>query len=66
MAWTRDRWCLRELAILCAIAILPRDAIVYGQSLPQGQSSATQQTQSFSPEQLDSLVAPVALYPDQL
>src|SRR5262245_49939328 len=66
MAWHRDHVYLRELAIICSIAILPGDALIYGQSLPQGQAAGTQQTQSINPQQLDSLVSPIALYPDSL
>jgi hypothetical protein len=64
MAWLRDRLCLRQLAILCSIAILPGDALVYGQPPPQGQVPGNQQAQSITPQQLDSLVSPIALYPD--
>jgi hypothetical protein len=57
------------MAILCALMLVPGDALSYVQS------SAAQQTQAapsadtvpkVPPDQLDSLVAPIALYPDPL
>jgi hypothetical protein len=52
-------------AFICAVAILPGDV-----SLLVGQASqapaADEQATSIPPEQLDSLVAPIALYPDPL
>src|SRR5262245_11717260 len=65
MAWLRNRSCLPELAIICSIAVL-HGGLLYGQPPPQGQVAGTQQTQATSPQQLDSLVAPIALYPDSL
>jgi len=57
---------IRQIAgFICAVAILPGDV-----SLLVGQASqvaaADQQAASIPPEQLDSLVAPIALYPDPL
>jgi hypothetical protein len=57
------------LPILCIVGILPGDTLAY---LPPPQQAATptstSQTQSakIPPDQLDSLVAPIALYPDPL
>src|SRR5215471_17414630 len=56
------------LVLLCAIMLLPGDAEPLG-SLPQAAAQAAQQSQAAAkipPEQLDSLVAPIALYPDPL
>jgi hypothetical protein len=51
-------------AILCTIAIAPGDAFA---SAPRSASSAQQeQASKIPPDQLDSLVAPIALYPDPL
>src|SRR4051812_46619781 len=53
------------LAILCAITLIPGDTLAY---MPR-QSSAPKppaQAAKIPPEQLDSLVAPLALYPDPL
>jgi hypothetical protein len=55
------------LAILCVIALLPGDTLAYiVPSLQQAESSPPRQTSKIPPEQLDSLVAPIALYPDPL
>src|SRR5579864_1814980 len=55
----------KALAIGCVVlltsAALPMLAQVSGQDQPP-----VEQTQLLSPEQLDNLVAPVALYPDPL
>jgi Protein of unknown function (DUF3300) len=57
------------LVIICIIGILPGDTLAY---MPPPQQAATPtstaQTQSakIPPDQLDSLVAPIALYPDPL
>jgi uncharacterized protein DUF3300 len=55
------------LAILCVIALLPGDTLAYMvPSLQQAESSPPRQPSKIPPEQLDSLVAPIALYPDPL
>src|SRR5215470_9742642 len=66
MAWLRDRTCLRELALICSITIAPGEALLYGQSPQPSQPAGNQQEQFMKPEQLESLVAPIALYPDSL
>ena len=55
------------LAVICTMALIPGDALAYAQppsavqvSLPQDQAA------KIPPDQLDSLVAPIALYPDPL
>lgn len=53
------------LAILCAVLLVPGDAPSLAQS-QQAASSAEQEAPKLPPEQLDSLVAPIALYPDPL
>ena len=56
---------IRQIAaLICAVAIFPGDM-----SLSAGQTTqapADERTDSIPPEQLDSLVAPIALYPDPL
>src|ERR1700744_6535384 len=53
------------LAIVCAIAILPGDALgALPQQAPASSSSGT--TPTIPPDQMESLVAPIALYPDPL
>ena len=52
------------IAVICALALVPGDTFAYvtAQSVPS-QSSSQVQSAKISPEQLDSLVAPIALYP---
>jgi len=52
-------------AILCALLLVPGEALIAAQSLPQ-LSAPPLKSATISPDQLDSLVAPVALYPDPL
>src|SRR5262245_25923696 len=58
------------LAVLCAIAIGRGDAFAYAAfartAVPQQAPSSSQDSAPIPPDQLDSLVAPIALYPDQL
>jgi Protein of unknown function (DUF3300) len=52
-------------AVLCAALLVPGQTPLLAQS-QQTASSAQQQGAKIPPEQLDSLVAPIALYPDPL
>jgi hypothetical protein len=52
------------LAMLCVMTIAPGETLAYAQQQPA--PAATAQTATIPPEQLDSLVAPIALYPDPL
>jgi len=55
----------RILAVLCVLAIAQGDASLLAQATaPAGQAAG--QAATIPPEQLDSLVAPIALYPDPL
>jgi hypothetical protein len=55
------------VSILCTLILLPGDTPGYAQQPPSARaSSSTSQTATIPPEQLDSLVAPIALYPDPL
>src|SRR6476620_11717305 len=57
------------LAMLCAVAIVPGDSFVLALSNAQADpqtSSSSPDVSSIPPEQLDSLIAPIALYPDPL
>jgi hypothetical protein len=65
MMWRLDRLYFRWVAIMCTIAIAQGDLSVYGQSSQVNPTSAKQE-KFLSPEQLDSLMAPIALYPDAL
>src|SRR5262249_16521600 len=56
-----------SLAILCAVALIPGDSLAYRSSAWQETGpSAQNQAAKIPPEQLDSLVAPIALYPDPM
>src|SRR5215469_18118447 len=65
MGWLSDRFYLRGVALICSILIAPGEPLYYGQT-PQPNQAGKPQVQSISSEQLDSLVAPIALYPDSL
>ena len=53
------------MAVICAMALLPGDMILLAQSAPS-QSAPEAKPAAVPAEQLDSLVAPIALYPDPL
>jgi hypothetical protein len=54
------------IAIFCTIVLIPGDVNLLAQSSPGGSPPAGEQAARIPPEQLDSLVAPIALYPDPL
>jgi hypothetical protein len=67
------------LVILCSLAVVRGDSLAYSilfkplqtslpssQATPSSQSASTDQPPKIPPDQLDSLVAPIALYPDPL
>jgi hypothetical protein len=55
------------VVMLCAAGLLPGDTLAYVAPSPPGwQSSQQGQASKIPPNQLDSLVAPIALYPDPL
>jgi len=56
----------RFMAILCVLVLVPGDITLWAQSAASGGSSAGEEVTRIPPEQLDSLVAPIALYPDPL
>jgi hypothetical protein len=64
MAWRLDRWYFRLLGFICMTVIVPGDASLYAQT--QANSSTGSQGQFMTAEHLDSLLAPIALYPDSL
>jgi hypothetical protein len=53
------------IAILCVVLIAPQNPSLFAQAPPASSTNNQQQT-SLPPGQLDSLVAPIALYPDSL
>jgi hypothetical protein len=54
------------VALLCALLLLPGDLVVYAQSPAQEAAPPEQAAPKIPNDQLDSLVAPIALYPDPL
>lgn len=53
------------IAILCAVLILPVGTLLWAMQTQQAPASGSQEAK-ISNEQLDSLVAPIALFPDPL
>ncbi len=54
------------LVMLCTVALMPGETIAYVPSQATQASSPKEQAPKIAPDQLDSLVAPIALYPDPL
>src|SRR5271154_2125510 len=54
------------LAVLCMLSFAPGDTALYANPVRQQDSSGDQATPKIPNDQLDSLVAPIALYPDPL
>ena len=54
------------VAFICAFLLLPGDVTMYAQPSPQQDGSQEQAPPTIPNDQLDSLVAPIALYPDPL
>jgi Protein of unknown function (DUF3300) len=54
------------VAILCGVALLPGDSNLCAAQGSSQAPPAAEQAARIPPEQLDSLVAPIALYPDPL
>jgi hypothetical protein len=65
MAWF-DSLQFRGLALICSLAIASRDAPVFGQSPQPALPAGEQQEQDLNSRELESLVSPIALYPDSL
>ena len=59
----RHRNWLRSMAVLCSFLLVPGDVLPM---LAQDAAAPAPEAAKFPPEQLDSLVAPIALYPDPL
>jgi hypothetical protein len=55
----------RLVAILCAALLVPGNATLLRSQTKEPTPDA-QKTPKIAPEQLDSLVAPIALYPDPM
>jgi hypothetical protein len=56
----------RVVALLCALLLLPGDLSAYARSPSPQEASQEQPAPKIPNDQLDSLVAPIALYPDPL
>jgi hypothetical protein len=56
----------RVVALVCAIAILPGDMGLFARQASDPAGPVDEQAATIPPEQLDALVAPIALYPDPL
>ncbi len=58
------------VAIVCAALLAPGEAVLLAQAPPPGRTAAAAPAAAseakLPPEQLDALVAPIALYPDEL
>jgi hypothetical protein len=54
------------VALLCGLLLLPGDLMICAQSSLQQAAPQDQQALNIPNDQLDSLVAPIALYPDPL
>jgi len=54
------------VAILCVLALAPGDPAIYAQPTSLQNAPADQPAPTIPADQLDSLVAPIALYPDPL
>src|ERR1700757_810530 len=56
-----------SLAVLCSALLVPGDIIVAAQAQKEAAAPGQQEAAvKISPDQLDSLVAPIALYPDPM
>jgi hypothetical protein len=68
MSWKQMAAAVRCLvALLCTVVLLPGDTLAYVSFPSQTpESSAQNQASKIPADQLDSLVAPIALYPDPL
>jgi hypothetical protein len=54
------------VAVVCAVLLVPGGTTLLAQQAPAATPAAPEQAAGLSPDQLDSLVAPIALYPDPL
>jgi hypothetical protein len=53
-------------AIICTVLLVPGDTLLLARPLQDAAAPAAQEVAKLPPEQLDSLVAPIALYPDPM
>ena len=53
-------------AVFCVVLLVPGETLLMARSRPQPASASQQEAVKIPPDQLDSLVAPIALYPDPM
>jgi Protein of unknown function (DUF3300) len=59
--------CARELTVILCVAAIVQDGTAFAMGpMPQTSPGATEQAVKIPSDQLDSLVAPIALYPDPM
>src|SRR5580698_624832 len=65
---SRSHWKIAQefVAVLCSVLLAPGVVMPAGQAQEPAASSGQQEAANLTPDQLDSLVAPIALYPDPL
>lgn len=66
MKITRGSLLPQVTAVVCTAFLIPGAPLAYGQNAEPQQSGRPAQDALLSPEALDSMVAPIALYPDDL
>jgi len=66
MKSTRIQWVVRQSSCLVSVSLLAGGLMVAQQPGPGPQGPPQAPAQMLAPQQLDTLVAPVALYPDRL
>jgi len=54
------------IVILCTLMLVPGDLALIAMPAPQSEAQSSEAAARIPPDQLDSLVAPIALYPDPL
>jgi hypothetical protein len=54
------------LVVLCAFLLTPGETVTYAQQAEQQAAAPEQEAPKIPNDQLDALVAPIALYPDPL
>src|SRR5690349_1792196 len=54
------------VAMVCMFALLPGDASLFAMQAAPTSGTSSEQAAKVPADQLDSLVAPIALYPDEL
>ena len=62
----RGYWMRILLTAACAMAMVPGNALAITVARPQAEAQASPESAPIPADQLDSLVAPIALYPDPL